>query len=140
MMKNNEKEAKKKVKKENGTILPILPIGSMAQALQVNQRTLRIYDKEGILSPKRNEKNRRFYTLEDLNKGKAILFLTRNLLLNLSGVKMMLAVLEEENIELENYNEYLEKIATKANITSKVQQKNITKAAKRRRPKTKKEE
>ena len=47
----------KEQKKHNALMLPILPIGSVAQAVNVNQRTLRIYDKEGILTPKRTDKN-----------------------------------------------------------------------------------
>ena len=74
----------------------MLPIGSIAASLDINQRTLRIYDSEGILCPKRTDKNRRYYTLEDLEKAKVILFLTRNLLLNLAGVKIVLAILEKE--------------------------------------------
>ena len=60
------------------TKLPILPISAMATALNVHQRTLRIYDGEGILIPQRTEKNRRNYSLDDLEKAKLILFLTRN--------------------------------------------------------------
>ena len=45
--------------KELNTKLPILPIGAVATTLNIHQRTLRIYDKEGILSPKRSTKNRR---------------------------------------------------------------------------------
>ena len=41
--------------------LAILPISTIASALGIHQRTLRIYDAEGILSPKRTAKNRRNY-------------------------------------------------------------------------------
>ena len=59
------------------TTLAVLPISSIAQALNIHQRTLRIYDKEGILSPKRTDKNRRNYSIDDLEKAKLILFLTK---------------------------------------------------------------
>ena len=127
----------KENKKQGAVSLPILPIGSIAAAVNVNQRTLRIYDKEGILTPKRTDKNRRYYTLEDLEKAKVILFLTRNLLLNLAGVKMILAVLEKENIKTEDYLDYVKNIASRANITNKVQQSNLTKTSKRGRPSVK---
>ena len=45
------------------TKLAILPIGSVAQSLGIHQRTLRIYDKEGILSPTRSDKNRRTFSV-----------------------------------------------------------------------------
>ncbi len=122
-------------KKSNQPIM--LTIGSIAASLNINQRTLRIYDSEGILCPKRTETNRRYYTLEDLEKAKVIQFLTRNLLLNLAGVKVVLAILENEKIKSENYLKYVENIASKANITNKIQKENQKKADKRGRPSTK---
>ncbi len=118
------------------TSLAILPISSVAQALNIHQRTLRIYDKEGILSPKRTDKNRRNYSIDDLEKAKLILFLTRNLALNLSGVKIILKILEENNIEPKNYIKYIDKIAKMANINTNVQENNIKKTSKRGRKST----
>ena len=127
MNKQNDKN------KSIDTNLAILPISSVAQALNVHQRTLRIYDKEGILTPQRTDKNRRNYTLDDLEKAKLILFLTRNLALNLSGVKIILKILEENKIEPKNYIEYIDKIAKLANIDTSTQENNIQKTSKRGR-------
>ena len=102
------------MQKENKTVntaMPILPISSVASALNVHQRTLRIYDSEGILCPKRTEKNRRNYSLDDLEKAKLILFLTRNLALNLAGVKIILAMLEKCNVKPSDYLNFVENIA-----------------------------
>lgn len=126
-MKNNEKNI-------NNT-LPILPTGAFSKALGVHQRTLQIYDKEQILCPKRTDKNRRLYTLNDLEKGKVILFLTRNLALNLSGVKIILAFLDKNKIEPQKRLEYLQNMAKFANITSEEQERNILKTSKRGRMK-----
>ncbi len=115
------------------TSLAILPISSVAQTLNIHQRTLRIYDKEGILSPKRTDKNRRNYSIDDLERAKLILFLTRNLALNLSGVKIILKILEENNIEPKDYIKYIDKIAKLANINTNVQEDNIKKTSKRGR-------
>ncbi len=115
------------------TTLAILPISAIAQALNVHQRTLRIYDKEGILCPQRSDKNRRNYSLDDLEKAKLVLFLTRNLALNLSGVKIILKILEENKIEPKNYIEYIDKIAKLANIDTTEQENNIQKTSKRGR-------
>ena len=127
--KNNKKETIK-------TSLAILPIGTIAQALNVHQRTLRIYDTEGILSPKRTEKNRRNYSLDDLEKAKLILFLTRNLALNLAGVKVILSMLEKFKVKPQDYIPTIEKIAKEAGIDTKEQESNIEKTSKRgRKPK-----
>ncbi len=115
------------------TTIAILPISSIAQTLNVHQRTLRIYDKEGILSPTRTDKNRRNYSLDDLEKAKLILFLTRNLAMNLSGVKMIFAMLEENKIEPKNYMTYVSKVAKRANINTEIQKDNIEKTSKRGR-------
>ncbi len=129
---NKEKNKNKSI----DTTLAILPISSVAQALNVHQRTLRIYDKEGILSPQRTDKNRRNYSLDDLEKAKLILFLTRNLALNLSGVKIILKILEENKIKPKNYIEYIDKIAKLANIDTNTQENNIQKTSKRGRKST----
>lgn len=121
------------------TTLPILPISAVAQALNVHQRTLRIYDTQGILCPQRTEKNRRNYSLDDLEKAKLILFLTRNLALNLSGVKIILAILEEMNVKPMDYMSIIDKVAKKAGIDTKIQENNIEKTARRgRKPKVEK--
>ncbi len=121
------------------TALPILPISAVAQALNVHQRTLRIYDTQGILCPQRTEKNRRNYSLDDLEKAKLILFLTRNLALNLSGVKIILAILEEMNVKPMDYMSIIDKVAKKAGIDTKIQENNIEKTARRgRKPKAEK--
>ena len=118
------------------TDLAILPISSVASTLNVHQRTLRIYDAEGILSPSRTEKNRRSYSFDDLEKAKLILFLTRNLALNLSGVKIILAMLEKANIPPREYLTYVQTIANKAGIDTKEQENNLEKTSKRgRKPK-----
>ncbi len=126
-------EKQKKQGLETDTSLAMLPISSMAQALGVHQRTLRIYDKEGILSPKRSDKNRRNYSLDDLEKAKLVLFLTRNLALNLSGVKIILAILKDSKVQAKNYLNYVKKIAELAKINTEEQEINIEKTSKRGR-------
>ena len=127
---------KNKDKKLMDTSIAILPISSIASALNIHQRTLRIYDNEGILSPKRTDKNRRNYSLDDLEKAKLILFLTRNLALNLAGVKIIFAMLEKNKVKPADYLSYIEKIAKEAGIDTKKQENNIEKTSKRgRKPK-----
>ena len=112
-----------------------LTIGTVAEALNVTQETLRTWDRENILSPKRSETNRRYYTLDDIKKGNIIKFMTRNLLLNLSGVKIVLAMLEANNIELDEQENYLKKLAQKAGFSKDIQEENILKADSRGTPK-----
>ena len=113
---------------------PILTIGIMSELLEVHQRTLRIYDKEGLLCPNRSIKNRRMYSNNDLEKGKLILYLTRNLAMNLSGVKTILGLFDELKVEAKDYMFLIKKISLKNNID---ENENILKTSKRgRKPKS----
>ena len=113
----------------------ILPIGAIARSLGVHPRTLRIYDQQNILTPQRSDGDRRLYSFNDIEKAKLILFLTRNLALNLSGVKIILAMLEQIKIKPKDYLSYIEKIAKSANIDTSVQEENIKKTSSRGRKK-----
>jgi MerR family transcriptional regulator/heat shock protein HspR len=66
---------------------PMFPISVVADILKVHQRTLRIYDDEQLLVPSRSAKNRRLYSLNDIERGKFIQYLTRELGINLAGIK-----------------------------------------------------
>lgn len=113
---------------------PLLPIGIAAQLLKIHQRTLRIYDEEKILSPKRSGKNRRLYSYNDLEKAKLILYLTRNLAINLSGVKAILGLFDELKVEAKDYIPLIKKVSLKNNID---ENENILKTSKRgRKPKS----
>ena len=97
--------------KKDDRKLPILPIGAIAKVLGVHQRTLRIYDECGILVPSRSATNKRLYTLEDVELGRYILFLTRNLGVNLAGVKVILTLIKKNFENIEEYTPYTKAIA-----------------------------
>jgi len=108
---------------------PLLSIGVMAQLLGVHVRTLRIYDDEKLLIPARIN-GRRLYSQNDLEKGRLIQYLTRNLALNLSGVRVILGIFKELNFEVKEYAELINKISIKNNIN---ESENILKTKKRGR-------
>ena len=110
----------------------IIPIGAISELLNVHERTLRIYDKEGLLIPKRNKKNRRMYSQNDLEKANLILYLTRNLALNLAGVKTIFGLFEELKIKPDEYIELINKVSKKNNFNEKA---NLHKTSKRGRKK-----
>ncbi len=109
---------------------PLYPISVLSELLKVHQRTLRIYDKQKLLVPSRNVKNRRLYSQNDIEKAKLILYLTRNLALNLAGVKTILGLFDELNINPKIYLKLVEKISIKNNFN---EQENIIKSSKRGR-------
>lgn len=89
---------------------PILTIGAVAKILGVHQRTLRIYDEQNILVPKRSSHNKRLYSLEDIELGRFILFLTRNLAINLAGVKIILTLAQKNKVPINDYVKYIKGI------------------------------
>lgn len=119
---------------EYETNVPILTIGAVAKVLGVHQRTLRIYDEQEILTPKRSSHNRRLYTLDDIELGRFILFLTRNLAINLAGVKIILNLVQKNKVAPKDYIKYVKNFT---NLTKKEQQNNVIRLSSRgRKPET----
>ncbi|MCK7476882.1 MAG: MerR family transcriptional regulator [Candidatus Moduliflexus flocculans] len=74
----------------------------------IHPQTLRLYEREGLLTPSRSEGNTRLYSAEDLKRLELILNLIRDLGVNLAGVEVILNMRAKiERIEGE-VNEFLE--------------------------------
>ena len=110
----------------------LIPIGHLSSMLNVHQRTLRIYEEENILVPKRSLGNRRLYSIKDIEKAKLILFLTRNLAINLSGVKIIIEILNKIKINKKDYIDFIDFTAKSVKIN---QNENIIRSLKRGRKK-----
>ncbi len=65
-------------------------ISAVAETYGIHPQTLRLYEREGLLSPSRTEGNTRLYSEEDLRQLETILNLTRDLGVNLAGVEIIL--------------------------------------------------
>lgn len=74
---------------------PLLTIGAVSQMLEIHQQTLRKYEEEGLITPRRSEGGTRMYSLEDVERLRVILTLTRDLGLNLAGVEIVLRMRDE---------------------------------------------
>ena len=115
---------------------PIFSIGIIASMLGIHQRTLRIYDEGKLLVPQRTSKNRRLYSMQDVERGKFIQYLTRELGINLSGVRIIFNLLEELKIDPSEYADYVQRIAKNLNISQEEQELTKQKQLKRgRKPK-----
>ena len=113
----NKKNGKIGVKTNNNALEEkSYKIGELALILGVHIQTLRIYDKEKILCPKRSDTNRRGYTEEDLQRAKLILYLTRSLGVNLNGVQIILKFLEKGRLTPVLGQELLSDIAKSVGI------------------------
>lgn len=65
-------------------------ISAVARMFSVHQQTIRLYEKEGLIAPKRSTGNTRMFSEEDVNRLEEIIYLTHKLKINLSGVEMIL--------------------------------------------------
>lgn len=114
---------------------PMFPISVVAGLLKVHQRTLRIYDAEQILNPTRTQKNRRLYSLNDIERGKFVQFLTRELGINIIGVKIISFLLNQLKVDPSKQIEHIAMVSHELNITPEIQQETREKLSKRGRRK-----
>lgn len=70
-------------------------ISVVSEMLGVHPQTLRIYEREGFIRPKRSGGNTRLYSEEDVERLEMVLRLTRELGVNLAGVEVILSMREK---------------------------------------------
>jgi MerR family transcriptional regulator/heat shock protein HspR len=76
-------------------------ISAVAQMFSIHQQTIRLYEKEGLINPKRSEGNTRLFSEEDIERLEEIIHLTHNIGINLAGVEMILK-LQKQIKKLQN--------------------------------------
>lgn len=82
-------------------------ISAVAQRYRIHPQTLRLYEREGLLTPSRTEGNTRLYGEEDLERLETILSLTRDLGVNLAGVEIILNMREKMDRMQREVNEFV---------------------------------
>jgi MerR family transcriptional regulator/heat shock protein HspR len=70
-------------------------ISVVSEILGIHPQTLRLYEREGFIKPKRSGGNTRLYSDDDIEKLEMILRLTRELGVNLAGVEVVLSMREK---------------------------------------------
>ncbi len=89
---------------------PLYMISVVAEMLSVHPQTLRLYEKEGLINPRRTGKQR-LYSENDVERLNLILQLTRELGVNKAGVDIILRMrrrLEVMQKEMEEMMGFLE--------------------------------
>ncbi len=93
-------------------------ISAVAKMFDVHQQTIRLYEQEGLISPKRSEGNTRLFSEEDIDKLEEIIYLTHKLGVNIAGVELVLKLKKqiakmqkEMNALFENTQQELDKTA-----------------------------
>ena len=77
---------------------PLYMIGIVAQILSIHPQTLRLYEREGLVRPKRSQGNTRLYSQRDVERVQFILHLTRDMGVNLAGVEVILRMREQMEV------------------------------------------
>ena len=67
-----------------------LLISRVAERFNIHPQTLRLYEREGLISPARSAGNTRLYDEATLDRLETILTLTREMGVNLAGVEVIL--------------------------------------------------
>jgi len=70
-------------------------ISAVAERFDIHPQTLRLYEREGLISPARSSGNTRLYDEETLRRLEIILTLTREMGVNLAGVEVILNMREQ---------------------------------------------
>ncbi len=82
-MKSSQKELEMKRKKG------FYSISVVAKMFTVHQQTIRMYEKEGLIAPKRSTGNTRLFSEDDVDRLEEIIYLTHKMGINLAGVEMI---------------------------------------------------
>lgn len=89
---------------------PVFMISVVSRMLGVHPQTLRLYEREGLVTPQRTKRTR-LYSQEDVEKLAMILRLTRELGVNRAGVDIILRLrhrLELLQHEMDEMMQFLE--------------------------------
>jgi MerR family transcriptional regulator/heat shock protein HspR len=65
-------------------------ISAVAEMFSVHQQTIRLYEREGLIAPKRSDGNTRLFSEEDVDRLEEIIHLTHKVGVNLAGVQIIL--------------------------------------------------
>lgn len=84
-------------------------ISVVAKMFSVHQQTIRMYEKEGLISPKRSEGNTRLFSEEDVDRLEEIINLTHKMGINLAGVEMILRLQKKIKKLQEDMNKLFER-------------------------------
>jgi len=65
-------------------------ISAVAKMFSIHQQTVRAYENQGFITPKRSDGNTRLFSEEDIDRLEEIMYLTHELGINMAGVEMVL--------------------------------------------------
>ncbi|MCF7799975.1 helix-turn-helix transcriptional regulator [Candidatus Babeliales bacterium] len=100
-------------------------ISVVAKMFSVHQQTVRMYEKEGFISPKRTDGNTRLFSEEDVDRLEEIINLTHNMGVNLAGVQIILRLQKKIKKLQSEINKTFEKMHGNLEEEGEIYQKNV---------------
>lgn len=95
----------------NSSSEPVYMIGVAARLCGLHPQTLRLYERLGLVQPKRLGSQKRLYSEADVERLRHIQHLTQQLGVNLAGVDMVLRLLDR----IERMNQEMEQLVLMTN-------------------------
>ena len=98
-------------------------ISVVAERYGIHPQTLRLYEREGLITPARSAGNTRLYDEEAIRRLEIILTLTRELGVNLAGVEVILNMKERMEVmqgQVDRLLEYVKQEAERKNSSALV--------------------
>lgn len=95
-------------------------ISAVAKMFSVHQQTIRLYEKQGLLNPKRSTGNTRLFSEEDIDRLEEVIHLTHTLGINLAGVEMILKLKKQITKMQKNMNQLFDE--TQEDLEKQAQQ------------------
>ncbi|PYP86603.1 MAG: MerR family transcriptional regulator [Blastocatellia bacterium AA13] len=83
-------------------------ISVVAEQYAIHPQTLRMYEREGLITPSRSPKGTRYYTEENIERLEVILSLTRDLGVNIAGIEIILNMLEKMKQMQRDFESFVE--------------------------------
>jgi MerR family transcriptional regulator/heat shock protein HspR len=108
-----------------------LSISAVAKMFSVHQQTIRLYEKQGLLTPVRSEGNTRQFSEKDIDRLEEIIYLTHELGINIAGVEMVLKLKNQVSKMQEEMNELFERAQKNLDEHAQQSKRTIEESAKR---------
>ncbi len=80
---------------ERDSHMPVYHISIVAEMVETHPQTLRMYERMGLVAPRRTRNNIRLYSDADVEQVRRIQHLTQDLGVNLAGVEVVFKLLRE---------------------------------------------
>ena len=93
-----------KIKRKKG----YFSISAVSKMFSVHQQTIRLYEKQGLIIPKRSIGNTRLFSEEDIDRLEEVIYLTHELGINLAGVEMILKLKKQMKTMQKEMNKLFE--------------------------------